>query len=69
MGSERESGVIRAQKIEIQISRVTYLLIKNFKFSVKKCTFIFFTIIEQILSKTCHKFVNRKSSLGYVTHF
>jgi hypothetical protein len=42
---------MRAQKREIQISRVN----KNFIFSVKKCTFsieleVFFTIIQQTYS-------------------
>jgi hypothetical protein len=35
MGPEIEPGVMTAQKREIQISRVTYLMIKNFIFCVK----------------------------------
>jgi hypothetical protein len=35
MRSEIHLGVMRAQKHNIQISRVTYLLIKSFKFIVK----------------------------------
>jgi hypothetical protein len=32
MGSEIQKGVMRVQKREFKISRVTYLLIKNFVF-------------------------------------
>jgi hypothetical protein len=47
---------MRAQKHEIQMSRVIYLLIKKIIFRVKKCTFrgfymeleVFFAIIQQI---------------------
>jgi hypothetical protein len=39
MGSEIQPGAMRVQKREIQISRETYLLIKNFIFSFKKNTF------------------------------
>jgi hypothetical protein len=57
MGSEMQPGVMRAQKCEIQMSRVK----KNLIFSVKKFTFssfymeleVFFTIIQQTYCKTC----------------
>jgi hypothetical protein len=39
MGSEMQPGVMRAQKRDIQISRVTYLLMKNVIFSLKKYSF------------------------------
>jgi hypothetical protein len=57
MGSEMQPGVMRAQKREIQKSRVK----KNLIFSVKKITFsmeleVFITIIQQTYSKTCYKF-------------
>jgi hypothetical protein len=58
MGSKMQPGVIRAKKREIQISRVK----KNLIFSVKKIYFlfymeleVFFTIFQQIYSKTCYK--------------
>jgi hypothetical protein len=74
MGSEMQPGVMKAQKREIQISRVRKILI----FSVKKFSFssfyveleVFFIIIQQTSSKTCYKFYEyRKSSCGYATHF
>jgi hypothetical protein len=48
--------VMRAQKLEIQISRGK----KNLIFSVKKFTFsmeleVFFAIIQQTYYKTCYK--------------
>jgi hypothetical protein len=49
--SKVQSKAMRAQKRDIQISRVTYLLIKNFIFSVKKCTFWgFFIELEFIFA-------------------
>jgi hypothetical protein len=39
MGSEIQPGIMRAQKREIQINRVTCLLIKSFIFSLKNFTF------------------------------
>jgi hypothetical protein len=55
MWSEIQPVVMRAQKCNIQISRVTYLFIKNFIFSVNKYTFrsfymeleVFFAIIQE----------------------
>jgi hypothetical protein len=44
MGSEIQPVVMRNQKRDIEISRVTYLLIKKFIFSVKKYTFRSFYI-------------------------
>jgi hypothetical protein len=49
MRSEVQPGVMRAQKREIQISRV-----KKFTFSME--LEVFFTIIHQTYSKTCYKF-------------
>jgi hypothetical protein len=59
MGSEIQLGVMRAQKHEIQKSRVIYLLIKNFIFSLRKLMEleVFVTIM------------NRKSSYGCAKHF
>jgi hypothetical protein len=56
MGCEMEPGVTRAQKREIQISRVKKIL-----YSVKKFTFrmeleVFFTNIQQTYSKNCYNF-------------
>jgi hypothetical protein len=53
MGSDIQPGVMSAQKSEIQIIRVTYFLIKIFRFSVRKIIFmslymelgVFFAII------------------------
>jgi hypothetical protein len=67
MRAEIQPGVMIAQKREIKKSRVTYLLIKFFLFSVNKYTFkgfymeieVIFAIIQYILSNTCC-FMNRK---------
>jgi hypothetical protein len=64
MGSEMQPGVMRAQKREIQISRVKILI-----FSVKKFTFSmeldFLQLFSKLILKHVISFMNRKSSFGY----
>jgi hypothetical protein len=50
MGSDMPTGVMRAQKREIQISRVKK--ISSFYMELE----VFFTIVQQTYSKTCYKF-------------
>jgi hypothetical protein len=70
MGSEIQPGIMRAQKREIQINRVTYLLIKKFIFSLKNFTFRSFYIIWnwqsflQLFSK-----LNRKHAISFIFSF
>jgi hypothetical protein len=52
MGSEMQSGVMRAQKREIQISRVKKITFSSFYMELE----VFFTIVQQTYSKTCYKF-------------
>jgi hypothetical protein len=61
--------VMRAQKREIQISRV-----KNLIFSVKKLLSVwnwksFLQLYSKLILKLVMSFMNRKSSCGYATHF
>jgi hypothetical protein len=69
MGSERQPGVMRAQKRD--------LLIKNFTFSVQSIllgVFIgnwksFFQLFSNLKRKHVIGFMNIKSSCGYVRYF
>jgi hypothetical protein len=54
MGSRIQPGVMRAQKREIQISRVKKFTFSSFSFYMELV--VFFTIIQQTYSKTCYKF-------------
>jgi hypothetical protein len=55
MRAEIQPGDMTTQKREIQLSRVTYLLIKNVIFSVKKYTFRgFYMETEVIFAITCY---------------
>jgi hypothetical protein len=63
MESEMQPGVMRAQKREIQISHIKKKLI----FFVKKISSRSYYM--DFILKLVIKFMNRKSSCGYATHF
>jgi hypothetical protein len=70
MGSEMQPGVMRAQTREIQIIRVKkilYLVSKNL-LSVWNWKF-FLQSFSKLILKLVIRFMNRKSSYGYATHF
>jgi hypothetical protein len=68
MGSEMQSGVMRAQKREIKISPCK----KNLIFSVKKYSVwnwkSFLQLFSKFILKHVISFMNRKSFCGYATH-
>jgi hypothetical protein len=65
-----QPGVMKAQKREIliiHVKKILYLVLIKFTFSME--LEVFFTIIQQTYSRLVIRFMNRKSSCGYATHF